>query len=255
MAGPPQEKICLTRKSLLSKNPTTRMTPLAPISGDGPAPQAATGKDEYIQPTLQHGLRIWWAFYWRNEVISLILSLQLGAFVQWLITKGWAPYTYRALLIQGGSILLNYIPAVAVLYYVFKKKFRSFRIRLTPLQLVESEQELTLTPKRALRIWWTFTWRGIVYTVVLIFITNIPVGFIVSAVTAISPPVGQVFGLLMGIGMAAAVGLFVIYSNLLDEDIGDFHVGLVSRSALKQVPLPAIAASPGTVGPTASPGA
>jgi hypothetical protein len=231
------------------------MTPLAPISGDGSAPQAATVKNEYIQPTLQHGLRIWWAYYWRNEVMALILGLQLGAFVQWLVTKGWAPYTYHALLIQGGGIALNYIPAVVVLYYVFKKKFRSFRIRLTPLQLVECEQELTLTPKRAFRIWWTFTWRGIVYTVILLFITNIPVGFIVGAVTAISPPVGQVFGLLMGIGMAAAVGLFVIYSNLLDEDIGDFHVGLVSRSPLKQVPLPAIASSPGTVGPAASPGA
>jgi hypothetical protein len=120
---------------------------------------------------------------------------------------------------------------------------------------VESEQELTLTPKRAFRIWWTFTWRGVVYTVVLIFITNIPVGFIVGAVTAISPAGGQVFGLLVGIGMAAAVGLFVIYSNLLDEDIGDFHVGLVSTSPMKQVPLPAIAASTGPLGPAASPGA
>ena len=231
------------------------MTPLAPISGDGSALQAAIRKNEYIQPTLQHGLRIWWAYYWRNEIIALILGLQLGAFVQWLVTKGWAPYSYRTLLIQGGGIALNYIPAVAVLYFVFKKNFRTFRIRLTPLELVESEQELTLTPKRAFRIWWTFTWRGIVYTVVLLFITNIPVGFLVGAVSAISPAVGQVFGLLVGIAIAAAVGLFVIYSNLLDEDIGDFHVGLVSRSPLKQVPLPAVAASPGPVGPSASPGA
>jgi hypothetical protein len=231
------------------------MTLLAPIPGDGSAPQTAIVKNQYIQPTLQHGLRIWWAYYWRNEVIALILGFQLGAFVQWLVTKGWAPYTYRALLIQGGGIALNYIPAAAVLYYVFRKKFRSFRIRLTPLGLVESDQEFTLTPKRAFRIWWTFTWRGIVYTLVLLFITNIPMGFLVSAVTAISPAVGQIFGLLTGIGIAAAVGLFVIYSNLLDEDIGDFHIGLVSKSPSKQVPLAAIASSTDTVGPAASAGA
>jgi hypothetical protein len=231
------------------------VTSLGPISGDGSAHQAATVKNEYIQPTLQHGLRIWWAYYWRNEAIALILGFQLGAFVQWLIAKGWAPDMYRALLLQGGGLALNFIPAVVVLYYVFKKKFRSFRIRLTPLHLVGCEQELTLTPKRALRIWWTFTWRGIVYTLVLLFITNIPVGFLVGAVTAISPAVGQIFGLLVGIGIAAAVGLFVIYSNLLDEDIGDFHVGLVSSSPLKQVAFTAIAPSPRNEEPAASPGA
>jgi hypothetical protein len=47
----------------------------------------------------------------------------------------------------------------------------------------------------------------------------------------------------LGLVIAAAVGLFVIYSNLLDEDIGDFHVGLVPRSVGAPVPQPVIASS------------
>jgi len=159
------------------------------------------------------------------------------------------PLESRALLIQAGGILLNYIPASVVLYFVFKKNFRSFRIRLTPRNAVESRVELPLTPTRAFRIWWTYTWRGLVYLVVLMVAMNVPFGFVSGAITVISPALGWIFGPFMGIVMAGAVGLFVIYSNLLDEDLGDFHVGLVSRSAAAPMPQPAIA-SPASTGST-----
>ncbi len=173
-------------------------------------------------------------------------GMQLGAAIQWLVIKGVVPLASQALLIQAGSILLNYIPASVVLYFVFKKNFRSFRIRLTPGNAVESREELPVTPMRALRIWWTYTWRGIVYLVVLLVAMNVPMGFVTGAITVISPALGQAFGQFLGIVIAGAVGLFVIYSNLLDEDIGDFHVGLVSRSATAPMPQPVIASSAST---------
>jgi hypothetical protein len=225
------------------------MIPHLPTQGEGPAIQAALPLNGYVQPTLGHGLRIWWAFYWRNQIIAFILGLQLGAAIQWLVTRGVVPIASRALLIQAGGVLLNYIPASVVLYFVFKKNFRAFRIRLTPRDAVESREELPLTPTRAFRIWWTYTWRGGVYLVALMVAMNVPLGFVTGAITVISPPLGQAFGLFMGIVMAGAVGLFVIYSNLLDEDLGDFHVGLVSRSAAAPTPQPAIASS-ASAGPT-----
>jgi hypothetical protein len=233
----------LTCNSSLMQNPPTLMIPHLPTQGEGPAIQAPLPASDYVQPTLGHGLRIWWAFYWRNQVIAIILGLQLGAAIQWLIIKGMVPPASRALLIQAGSILLNYIPASVVLYFVFKKNFRSFRIRLTQRNVVESREELPLTPKRAFRIWWTYTWRGVVYLVVLLVATNVPLGFVSGAITVISPAAGMVFSQLMGFVIAGAVGLFVIYSNLLDEDIGDFHVGLVPRSAAAPIPQPGIANS------------
>jgi len=225
------------------------MIPQLSTKRESPAILATLPPNEYVQPTLGHGLRIWWAFYWRNQLIAIILGLQLGAAIQWLVVRGVVPLASRALLIQGGSILLNYIPASVVLYFVFKKNFRSFRIRLTPRSAVESHEELPLTPMRAFRIWWTYTWRGVVYLVVLMVAMNVPLGFVTGAITVISPGLGQAFSQFMGIVIAGAVGLFVIYSNLLDEDIGDFHVGLISRSAAAPIPQPVIASSASS-GPT-----
>ena len=79
--------------------------------------------------------------------------------------------------------------------------------------------------------------------------TNVPLGFVMEAITVISPALGQIFSQLMGLVIAGTVRLFVIYSNLLDEDIADFHVGLVPRSVGEPVPQPAIASS-ACAGPT-----
>jgi hypothetical protein len=222
------------------------MIPHLPTQGESPAIDSAQVTGDYVQPTLGHGLRIWWAFYWRNQLIAIILGLQLSAAIQWLVIRGLVPIVSRMLLIQAGSILLNYIPASVVLYFVFKKNFRSFRIQLTPRGSVEASEELPLTPMRAFRIWWTYTWRGVVYLVVLLVATNVPLGFVTGAMTVVSPALGQAFSQFMGIVIAGAVGLFVIYSNLLDEDIGDFHVGLVSRSSVAPTTQPVIASSPST---------
>jgi hypothetical protein len=73
-------------------------------------------------------------------------------------------------------------------------------------------------------MWWTYTWRGIVYLVVLLVATNVPLGFVTGAITVISPALGQAFSQLMGLVIAAAVGLFVIYSN--PPDLVRHRVGI-----------------------------
>jgi hypothetical protein len=43
---------------------------------------SAPGLDDYIQPNLGHGLRIWWAYYWPTTLITLVLSFLLGLAVR-----------------------------------------------------------------------------------------------------------------------------------------------------------------------------
>jgi hypothetical protein len=208
--------------------------------GDGPVAQADLATDDYIQPTLGHGLRIWWAFYWRNTLVALVLALQMGAAVQWLGNKGMVSDWMRPWVLQFGNYALNYIPAIFVMYYIVRKRFRSFRIRLTSIG-GDSVQVLQPTPKRIFRIWWTFTWRTAVYTVALTVAMTVPMGFVMGAATAISPAIGKAFDILQSLVVAGAIGLFVIYSNILDEEIADFCVGLVPTAPPAAVPTAGIA--------------
>jgi hypothetical protein len=42
---------------------------------DAPRPaSSAADPGNYIQPNLGHGLRIWWAFYWRTALSAMVLA-------------------------------------------------------------------------------------------------------------------------------------------------------------------------------------
>lgn len=192
--------------------------------GDGPAAQADLTPNDYIQPNLGHGLRIWWAFFWRNTLIAVVLGFQLGAAIQWLGDKGLVSDRMRPLVLQFGTGAIGYIPAIFVMYYIFRKSFHDFRIRLTSIS--DPAQTLPFTPRRILRIWWTYTWRTAVYTIVLGVAMSVPMGFLMGAASVISPVFGRVFSAIESVVVAGAIGLFVIYSNILDEEISDFCVGL-----------------------------
>jgi hypothetical protein len=207
-----------------------------PSFGDGPAAPAESTSSSYVQPTLEHGLRIWWAFYWRNAVIAIVLSFQLGAAVQWLGAQGMLSLRMRPVFLQAGSYVLNFVPAIFVMYYIVRKRFRGFRIRLTSIG--DPAQVLEPTPRRVFRIWWTFTWRSIVYTIALSVAMTVPMGFVAGTAAAISPLFGRLFNIVQGVVVAGAVGLFVIYSNILDEEIADFSVSLAPAAS----PSPVLAA-------------
>jgi hypothetical protein len=197
--------------------------------GDGPAAQADLSANDYIQPNLGHGLRIWWAFYWRNTLIAVILAIQLRGIAQWLASKGMLSARMLPWFLQIGGQALNYAPAIFVMYYIVRKRFRGFHIRLS--SIADSAQELQPTYKRIFRIWWTYTWRSAVYTFALGVAMSVPMGVVMGVAGAISPAFGFAFGVFESLVVAGAIGLFVIYSNILDEEIGDFCVGLVPNAA------------------------
>jgi hypothetical protein len=222
-----------------------------PIFGDGPASQADSVPNNYIQPNLGHGLRIWWAFYWRNTLVALILGLQLGGEAQWLISRGMLPARMLPLFLQVGGQALNYTPAIFVMYYIIRKRFRDFHIRLTAIGGGPA-RDLEPTPKRIFRIWWTYTWRTAVYSLVLGVAMYVPMGFLVGAAIVISPAFGRVFSVVLTLIVTGAVGLFAIYSNILDEEIGDFCVSLVTNTTQTPAPKPGISPAVETGNPITS---
>jgi hypothetical protein len=214
------------------------MPVLPSISGAGSAAQTDWTLRDYIQPNLGHGLRIWWAFYWRNTLISVVLAFLLGMAIQPILNAGTISYRPLSLILQYGSYVVSYAVALFVMHYILRKNFRSFRIGLV------SNSDANLTPclkptlKRTLRVWWTYSWRTIVYLAILSVAANVPLGFVSGAVAVIYPPLGNAFVEFVRFVLAGAVGLFVIYSNILDEDFTDFRVSLLPRQPVGVVPAP-----------------
>ena len=192
---------------------------------------AAPASDSYIQPNLGHGLRIWWAYYWPTTAISLILGYLMGMAVRAL----WENFivSARALVpvTRFGPYVINYVVALFIMRYVLGKTFRHFRLGLVPSGTVGPAETLKPTFVRTLRVWWTFTWRTVLYTVLSIVFVTYPMGMFVGLFKP-SPLVANLVFLLLGFVTGAALSLFVIYSNILDEDIGDFRVVLLPRESL-----------------------
>ena len=188
------------------------MSDLPSLSGDRPVAQTRVRDDEYIQPNLGHGLRIWWAIYWRTTVLNSISYIGPSIAFHLIVPSYW-------------SYSFNYLAALVMMYFIFaRKRFRNFRIRFVS----RDDRARVLEPsfRRVLRVWWTFTWRSVVYRIVLSFAMSVPMAFVSGAVTLIYAPLGQAFAILVGLAVDAAVGLFVIYSNIQDEEFSDFCVTL-----------------------------
>jgi hypothetical protein len=150
---------------------------------------------------------------------------------------------WLTLFVQYGVYPLGYGVAIFVIRMVVQKQFKTFRILLVAPQS-EPPQVLAMTWTRTFRIWWTFCWRTTVYLAALLVALYVPSGFIIGAVQVIAPAISPFFPLLMGIVLAAAVGLFAIYSNILDERIADFTVTLAPRTSATTVTSAATVAQP-----------
>jgi hypothetical protein len=199
------------------------------LTGSGDAARAgASSAGSYIQPTLGHGLRIWWAFFWRNTAISFVLAAALGAAAAFVAQRNHFILNVRILTYCGYAI--EYITAIFVVHFVVQKKFRTFRIIFTPQGAGDSTQILPPVFSRTFRIWWTFMWRSVVYRIVLALAMSVPLGVVTGAFSAISPQASQLFNGAMQLVISGAVGLFTIYSNILDEDIAGFRVSLAPRN-------------------------
>jgi hypothetical protein len=207
------------------------MNSLPSITGEGSAVTAVASLRDYIQPTLGHGLRIWWAFYWRNNLIAIGLAGVLGIVVRAFYSAGILSLGSRAVILKAGPYVLAFLSAIFLIHYVVRKRFKQFRIGLLSNQGDAVGQELEPTRARTIRIWWTFTWRTAVYVIFLSIAANSILGLIVGLGAAISSAAGIIFALLVNTVLIGAASMFVIYSNILDEDIADFRVSLLPVEA------------------------
>ncbi len=205
------------------------------------APDAAV-ETSYIQPNFGHGLRIWWAFFWPTTFISVILTIALNFGLRRIYQESDLPGSVLGPIMKFDPYVLSYAVALFVMDYVLQKNFRHFRLGLLSRRGGEGAQSIPVTLGRTLRVWWTYSWRSLVYRLILSFVAAIPMGVIIGLFTRM-PVVQALVRSLVSVTIDGAAGLFVIYSNILDEDFGDFRVCLLPRHKQTVAP-PAPSATP-----------
>jgi hypothetical protein len=193
-----------------------------------PASAAPLADGNYVQPTLGHGLRIWWAFYWPMTVISGILVFVLNFWLRQLYEEMVLPASVVGPILKFDPYVLSYVIAFFVMYYILRKNFRRFHIALLSNRGGAGAQPLSPTIARTFRVWWTYSWRTLVYTAIAWVAVVLPMTWFVGLFKP-SPVFATLFFMVLGVIIAGAVGLFAIYSNILDEDIAGFRVCVLPR--------------------------
>jgi len=195
----------------------------APRAANSAAPQ-----DNYIQPNLGHGLRIWWAFYWRTALSSIALAAIVN-----ITLRRFSDDPATVLISRYDAYLFYYLAAFFMIGYILRKNFRHFRIALLSNHGGDGAKLLPPTLRRTARVWWTFCWRAVIYRIIVAVVASFPLGWIMGFLAAIlaGPRTFALINLAVQIVLDGVVGMFVIYSNILDEDISDFRVALLPRTA------------------------
>ena len=206
------------------------MANLPSMLNSGESESSTLPNDNYVQPNLGHGLRIWWAFYWPTTLIATVLTLLLGRFLRQIYENSLISAKLILYSAQAGGFVLTYAVAFFVMHYILGKKFRHFRLGLTSAAHGRSAEAIPRSYIRTLRVWWIYVWRTLVYYALAYAFVIIPAG-IFEGLFRPGPVFTTIFGAFLGFVVSGALGLFVIYSNILDEDIGDFHVSLLPLRA------------------------
>lgn len=210
-------------KAMLSKPGTFDAASLESVSAS---------QENYIQPNLGHGLRIWWAYYWPTSLISFCIIVVLTV----LLRKAWENFMVSTRVVLWANRLLPYVVVSAVsvlgIWRILGKKFRSFSIALLPRDAASGGEPLSRSFQRTLRVWWAFIWRVVVYSAIFRIAGSIALSLTIGFFAAIAGPMGAVVSFVLQVLIDGAVGLFVIYSGILDEEFGDFRVTLVPRAVV-----------------------
>jgi hypothetical protein len=189
-------------------------------------------QENYLQPNLGHGLRIWWAYYWPTSLISFIIIVVLAA----LLRKAWENDVLSTQVALWANRILPYavVSAVSMLgiWRILAKKFHAFSIALLPRAAASGTEPLSLSLQRTLRVWWEFIWRNVVYSVILRIAGSIALSLTIGILATLGGRTGAFVSFVLQGLMDAAVGLFVIYSGILDEEFADFRVTLVPRAPI-----------------------
>jgi hypothetical protein len=200
--------------------------PEPPSMFDAGAPPVPSYLSNYIQPTLDHGLRIWWAFFWPTTVISAILGFAIEFGLRVIYEHTNVPGNLIGPVMRFTPYVISYVVALFIMEYILRKNFRHFRIGLVSNGGGANAQDLPATFARTVRVWWTYSWRTVLYRIIITFVATIPLSVLLGIFTRI-PTAQAIVRALVMIAIDAGAGLFVIYSNILDEDFGDFHVCLL----------------------------
>jgi|SRR5882762_2504747 len=96
-----------------------------------------------------------------------------------------------------------------------------------PTPIAISLATIEPTWSHALRVWWSWQWRTIVFGLILSVIT-MPIGMVVGIVFGVSG-VGHLIAQLMGFLTFAFVGIFVM-KDILDKEYKTFRVAILPRA-------------------------
>ena len=193
------------------------------------APNQSSPLENYIQPTLGLGLRIWWAYYWPTSLVSLIA---IGV-VTFLVRNAWENMVIPGYVVLWSSRILPFVItygfSVLTIRYVLGKNFRSFRIALLPRDPRSGTEAVSRSFGRTMRVWWAFSWRAVIYSLIVRFAGSVALGLTIGILSSMSRAMAVWVPVIFQVVIDGAVGLFVIYSAILDEEFADFRVALLPR--------------------------
>lgn len=192
------------------------------------ATTAAPSLDAYIQPTLNHAIRVWWAYYWRTTLIAGCFSIFVNFTLRSVYGSASAQAGWLHWAKQSQDYVLTAIVAIFVVDYILQKQFKAFRIALLSTASTVQPQEVPVTLGRSIRVWWTFIWRIVVGTMIGFVVIILPLSWLI---TITRPPelIAAIIIFVVGFAIGGLIALFVIYSSILDEEFGDFRVALLPR--------------------------
>lgn len=189
-------------------------------------------QENYLQPNLGHGLRIWWAYYWPTSLISFFLIVVLMV----LLRKAWENDVLSTQVVRWGNQIVPYVVLFVVsvlgIWRILGKRFRKFSIALLPRASALSRDPLPRSFQRTLRVWWEFIWRTIVYSLAFRIAGSIALSLTIGIFASMGRLMGAIIPFVAQVLIDGAVGLFVIYSGILDEEFADFRVTLMPRAAV-----------------------
>ena len=81
----------------------------------------------YIQPTFNHGLRIWWAFFWRTTLISMVITFGINFGLRVIYEHTNVPGNLIRPLMRFSPYVVSYTVALFIMEYILRKRFRDFR--------------------------------------------------------------------------------------------------------------------------------
>lgn len=190
----------------------------------------------YVQPTLGHALRVWWAFYWRSTLFSLVIVFFSSLVLDIAGQAAGLPKPLMLLAARVATLVVAFTVALFAMQRVLRKNFQRFRIGLASRASTSGEpQYLEPTLGRAMRVWWAYFWRMIFGLVIALVVVGFPLNFFLGLFWP-SSVFGQIFGVLMWAVVGMLVSMYVLWYKILDEDIADFHVTLIPREEAPTVP-------------------